>query len=92
LPQGRGIYTGSENDKQPVSEDVQATQLAAAVRLAYCQPSVGGFFNFELRDEPELSGWQSGLLRPDRSPKPAFASYLQGIAAARTGAISCATH
>jgi hypothetical protein len=91
-PPGGGLYTGSENDKQPVSEDVQAKQLAAAVRLAYCQPSVGGFFNFELRDEPELSDWQSGLLRPDWSPKPAFVSYLQAIAAVRTGAISCATH
>ena len=88
--QAHGSYTGSESDKHPVSEDVQATQLAAAVELAYCQPAVGGFFNFELRDEPELSGWQSGMLRPDWSPKPAYASYLQAIAAVRAGAISCA--
>ena len=90
--QAHGSYTGSESDRQPVSEDVQATQLAAAVELAYCQPAVGGFFNFELRDEPELSGWQSGVLRPDWSPKPAYASYLQAIAAVRAGAISCTPH
>ena len=90
--QGRGVYTGSETDSQPVSEEVQAAQLAGAVQLAYCQPAVGGFFNFELRDEPDLAGWQSGLLRPDWSPKPAYASYLQAIAAVRNGAISCAPH
>ena len=91
-PDGGFVYTGTESDKQPVSEAAQATQLAAAVELAYCQPAVGGFFNFELRDEPELSGWQSGLLRPDWSPKPAYASYLEAIAAVRAGAISCAPH
>ena len=89
-PAGGFVYSGIETDKQPVSEEVQATQLAAAVELAYCQPAVGGFFNFELRDEPDLSGWQSGLLRPDWSPKPAFTAYLQAIAAVRTGAVSCA--
>ena len=91
-PDGRGLYTGTETDRRPVSEDVQATQLAAAVRLAYCQPAVGGFFNFELRDEPELSGWQSGLLRPDWSAKPAFVAFLQSIAEVRSGAVSCASH
>jgi hypothetical protein len=91
-PVGRTVYTGVETDTRPVSEDVQATQLAAAVQLAYCQPAVGGFFNFELRDEPELAGWQSGLLRPDWTTKPAFAAYGAAIAAARTGTIACASH
>jgi hypothetical protein len=91
-PPGRTVYSGSETDARPVSEDAQAAQLATAVRLAYCQPSVGGFFNFELRDEPELAGWQSGLLRPDWTTKPAFAAYADAIAAARTGAITCASH
>ncbi|HVA29902.1 MAG TPA: hypothetical protein VMU58_01410 [Gaiellaceae bacterium] len=87
-----GLYTGVETDRHPVSEDVQASQLATAVRLAYCQPAVGGFFNFELRDDSGLAGWQSGLLRPDWSAKPAFLAYLQAIAAARTGAVSCPEH
>jgi hypothetical protein len=87
-----GLYTGTENDRRPVSEEEQGAQLAAAVQLAYCQPAVGGFFNFELRDEPDLSGWQSGLLRPDWSAKPAFVSYLQAIAAARSGAVTCPQH
>ena len=85
----RNVYSGTETDKQPVSEDVQAQQLAAAVELAYCQPAVGAFFNFELRDDSSLSGWQSGLLRPDWSAKPAFVAYLQALAAARAGTIDC---
>ncbi len=85
----RGLYTGTETDAHPVSEAVQAAQLTAAVQLAYCQPAVGGFFNFELRDEASLAGWQSGLLRPDWSAKPAFVSFLEAIAAARAGTISC---
>jgi len=83
------LYSGSENERHPVSESDQATQLAAAVRLAYCQPGVTGFFNFELRDDPSLAGWQSGLLRPDWSAKPAFAAYQQAIAAAAAGTIDC---
>jgi hypothetical protein len=91
-PDGDGLYTGTETDKQAVSESVQAAQLVAALDLAYCQPAVGGFFNFELRDESSLSGWQSGLLRPDWSPKPAYLAYLQAIAAVRAGTVSCAPH
>ena len=86
----RALYTGTETDKHAVSETAQATLLTAAVQLAYCQPAVGGFFNFELRDETDLEGWQSGLLHPDWTPKPAFTAYLQALAAARAGTISCA--
>ena len=83
------LYSGKENDRHPVGDAVQATQLAAAVRLAYCQPAVGGFFNFELRDEPQLEGWQSGLLRPDWSAKPSFAAYRDVILAAGENSIPC---
>jgi len=91
-PAGSALYTGVESDRHPVSEADQATQLTAAVQLAYCQPAVGAFFNFELRDEPDLSGWQSGLLRPDWSAKPAFMSYAAAIASARAGTVSCGLH
>ena len=89
---GGALYTGTETDRQPVSEQEQGVQLAAAVQLAYCQPAVGAFFNFELRDDADLAGWQSGVLRPDWSAKPAFVSYLQAIAAARTVALTCPQH
>jgi hypothetical protein len=83
------LYSGVETENKPVSEDEQAAQLNAAVRLAYCQAGVTGFFNFELRDDASLSGWQSGLLRPDWSAKPAFVAFLQAIAAAEAGTIEC---
>lgn len=83
------LYSGRETDRRPVSEERQAAQLAAAVRLAYCQPGVKAFFNFELRDEPSLAGWQSGLLRPDWSPKPAFGAFRDVVAAAGGGTIDC---
>jgi hypothetical protein len=83
------LYSGRETDKHAVDEQTQAAQLTAAVELAYCQPAVGGFFNFELRDEASLAGWQSGLVRPDWSGKPAFFAYQQAIDAVRAGTIDC---
>jgi hypothetical protein len=88
-PAAGSPYTGTETDKHTVSEAEQAALLTAAVQLAYCQPAVGGFFNFELRDDASLGGWQSGLVRPDWSPKPAFTAYLQAAQAAGAGTIGC---
>ena len=42
----------------------QATQLSDALQVAYCQPAVAAFFNFELADEANLGGWQSGSSGP----------------------------
>ena len=84
-----GLYSGTETDRRPVSEAEQAAQLAAAIQLAYCQPAVGAFFNFELRDDAALAGWQSGLLRPDWSAKPAFAAFVQAAAQVRAGSVEC---
>jgi hypothetical protein len=89
VPSAPELHTGAESDRHPVSEERQAEQLAAAVTLAYCQPAVGGFFNFELRDEVPLAGWQSGLLRPDWSAKPAFLAYLDALRAVRAGTVRC---
>jgi hypothetical protein len=83
------VYSGAETERRPVSEDEQAAQLTRAVQLAFCQPGVTGFFNFELRDDADRGGWQSGLLRPDWTAKPAFAAYVAAIAAARRGAVDC---
>ena len=66
------LYTGSELDRytipalapsgQEESTRVdQGTQLTTALELAYCQPAVGAFFNFQLADDHDLGGWQSGL-------------------------------
>jgi hypothetical protein len=68
----------------------QATQLRYAVRLAYCQPYVGAFFNFLLRDEADLGGWQSGVLWADGTTKGSFASLASVIADVNNRVISCA--
>jgi hypothetical protein len=68
----------------------QATQLRYAVRLAYCQPSVAAIFNFLLRDEADLRGWQSGVLWADGTQKGSFAPLASVVGAANDRAISCA--
>jgi hypothetical protein len=85
----RPHYTGDENDTAAVSEAVHAQHLADAVRLAYCQPTVGAFFNFELADETRLAGWQSGVLWADWTPKPAYAAFKQAIGEVARKAVNC---
>lgn len=96
------LYTGGESDRfalpalaarstpavQGPAPD-QATQLSDAVRLAYCQPGVGAVFNFELADEPDLAGWQSGVLWTDGTQKPSYSTFKQAIADAAAGAVDC---
>ena len=67
----------------------QASQLRAAISLAYCQPAASAFFNFELMDEQRLVGWQSGLLYSDGVPKPSFGAYEQIAAEVNARAIDC---
>ena len=68
----------------------QATQLRYAVRLAYCQPYVGAIFNFLLRDEADLAGWQSGVVWADGTRKGSFGPLASVVAEANTDATSCA--
>jgi hypothetical protein len=57
----------------------QASQLRDAIALAFCQPLVGAFFNFQLVDEERLDGWQSGLLWADGSRKPSFMRFRTAL-------------
>ncbi len=98
------LYTGGENDRSPLpawsaaaAADTgegpapdQATQLADAVRVAYCQPNVAAYFNFLLADEPGLGGWQSGILWADWSPKPSYSAFRRVVGEVRANAIDCA--
>jgi hypothetical protein len=79
------LYEGFETELRPLSVAQQGRQLAAAVRLAACQPGVGAIFNFMLADEPRLLGWQSGLLWADWTPKPAYEVAKAAIAETRGG-------
>ena len=65
------------------------TQLTAALELAYCQPAVGAFFNFQLADDRSLAGWQSGLLWADWTPKPSFWPVREAIAGVAAGRVDC---
>jgi hypothetical protein len=97
-----GDYAGRENDRwalEPVVHGThgaarrlvdQASQLEAALRLAYCQPYVGAFFNFLLADERTLTGWQSGLLWSNWQPKPSYAAFAHAVADIRRGWVDCA--
>ena len=96
----RRFYTGVENDRSVLSAFVpsgaaavvrdQATQLRDALLLARCQPAVGAFFNFELIDDGELAGWQSGLLWRDGTRKPAYDVFRDTVQQLHTGAVDCA--
>lgn len=86
-PVRRGQYRGSETDRHLTFD--QGAQLAAAVRLAYCQPAVGAFFNFQLADERDLGGWQSGVLWADGTPKPSYAAFKQAVLDVDRGAVTC---
>lgn len=83
----RWLYSGTETEKHLTAD--QGAQLAAAIRLAYCQPDVGAFFNFELVDERSLAGWQSGVLYADGTPKPSYLALKQAVSDASRSAIAC---
>lgn len=91
ITRARRLYSGTENDRYAVSEEKQAQLLGDAIRLAYCQPFVGAFFNFELRDELNLSGWQSGLIRADWTAKPAFYAFRDAAVAVAHKSVACAS-
>ena len=101
-PEKRHLYTGTETDVKAIPAagaaaaaggdappPDQATQLSTAIELAYCQPYVGAFFNFELIDDHQRPGWQSGLLWADGTPKPSDGAVRAAIAAVEAGTVDC---
>jgi hypothetical protein len=68
----------------------QATQLVDSLRLTYCEPYVTGVFNFLLRDETNLSGWQSGLLWADGSRKDSYDVFRTAVQEVNEGRVDCA--
>jgi hypothetical protein len=88
LPPALSPAESSSGSPTPQLAD-QATQLREALELAYCQPAVGAFFNFELIDDHNLSGWQSGLLWADGSRKPSYLAFQSAISDIRAGTVNC---
>jgi hypothetical protein len=93
-PRRGSLYFGRENEQNALpplagSGVDQATQLRNAIELAYCQPAVGALFNFQLADERRLSGWQSGLLWANWTPKPSLRVVREVVAATERRVIAC---
>jgi hypothetical protein len=96
----RVSYTGRETNRQllqPIAVKTtgtfvlpnQAGQLRDAVELAYCQPAVGAWFNFELVDEQGLGGWQSGLVYADHTAKPSYLLFKAELALVAARQVDC---
>ena len=103
-PAKASLYRGTETDAHTLPSYVarttagrradggaadQATQLADALKLAYCQPGVAAFFNFEIADEPNLGGWQSGLLWTDFTPKPSYQPFKTAVRSVAARNVDC---
>lgn len=54
------------------SESDQARRVATVLQAAMASPWVAGVFNFLLVDESDPERFQTGLIRPDGTMKPAF--------------------
>jgi hypothetical protein len=88
------FYAGRENDRTALPAVAlrgksQASQLTAAIELAFCQPAVSAFFNFTLIDERRLAGWQSGLMYTNGARKPSFDAYQEVAAAVANRTVDC---
>ena len=68
----------------------QATQLRYALGLAYCQPYVEAIFNFLIRDDSNLLGYQSGVLWSDWRPKGSYGPLATVVAQLNARSLSCA--
>ena len=101
-------YTGAETDKLALLPSSpaetgplpaaasrapsQTQQLDDAISLAYCQPYVQAFFNFQLDDEVSLAGWQAGLLYIGGVPKPSYDLFRTLSYDVRAGKIDCSRY
>ena len=82
-------WPGPVPDVAPAGAVDQAKQLTDSLRLMYCQPHVEAMFNFLLRDEREMAGWQSGVFWADGSPKGSLEAYRSVIGEVNEGRVNC---
>jgi hypothetical protein len=88
IPDVATVASSSTSDPTAPAPD-QARQIRDAVRLAYCQPYVDAIFNFLIRDDPNLVGYQSGVLWTDWTRKRSFPAVKRVVRAVNRGKISC---
>jgi hypothetical protein len=70
-----GYQTNPPDQLFGVSWARQATYLSEAFAIARKNPSIDMMLWFLLKDEPILSGWQSGLITSAGKKKPSFAAF-----------------
>ena len=80
-PDKAALYTGGDTIRR-TSEQRQARIYADLILALRADPRVRSALVYLLTDEVDLrTGWQSGLLRPDHSHKPAFEAIRAAIGA-----------
>jgi len=70
-----GYQTNPPDPIYGVTWAKQAAYLTQAVAIARKNPRIDMFLWFLLKDEPNLAGWQSGLLTYRGAKKPAFSAF-----------------
>jgi hypothetical protein len=70
-----GYQTNPPDDIFGVSYAKQAAYMRQAFTIARHDPRIAMFIWFLLQDEPQLSGWQSGLLTVTGTKKPAWTTF-----------------
>jgi hypothetical protein len=82
----QALYNGAEITAT-ATEQEQAAAYRRTLELAVCQANVEGVLFFHLRDEPSLTGWQSGVRYADGSPKPSLPPVRRAVEEAEKGAL-----
>jgi hypothetical protein len=85
-PMKRSLYRGEEPPTTGATdEQTQMRSYRTALELAACTPNVVGLLFFHSHDEPDLSGWQSGVYYVDGTPKSGLPAVRADVEAAREG-------
>jgi hypothetical protein len=88
----RSLYDGTEI-AATAREQEQSAAYRRTLEVVACQPQVAGVLFFHLRDEPSLTGWQSGVRYADGTPKQSLGPMRDVAVEARRGELdaSCAS-
>jgi hypothetical protein len=77
-------YTSAPESISPISEAQQSTNHVELAEIAACDPDVKALLYFPLIDDTQLSsGFQSGNLFADQTPKQSYAGVKTKIASAK---------
>jgi len=72
-----GYQTNPPDSQFGVSWALQAKYLTQAFAIARRNPRIAMMLWFLVRDEPNLAGWQSGLMTVDGRKKPSYQAFVR---------------